>query len=88
MARPLTGRRCFLAQLAGLAAATALGTKRTAGAAEVSPPAGPLPTIQLGQHRISRLVAGSNPISGYSYLGPHTDRQHRVNREDPFGITP
>jgi hypothetical protein len=33
-----------------------------------------LPTIQLGSHRISRLVAGSNPILGYSYLGPHTDR--------------
>jgi len=28
----------------------------------------------LGTHRISRLVAGSNPILGYSYLGPHTDR--------------
>ncbi len=43
------------------------------------PPAGgpapaPLPTIQLGKYRISRLVAGSNPILGYSYLGPHTDR--------------
>ena len=75
MAGPLTGRRRFLAQLAGLASATALGTKRTAGAAETSPSAGPLPTIQLGPHRISRLVAGSNPISGYSYLGPHTDRQ-------------
>jgi len=30
--------------------------------------------MQLGPHRISRLVAGSNPILGYSYLGPHTDR--------------
>jgi len=30
--------------------------------------------MQLGTHRISRLVAGSNPILGYSYLGPHTDR--------------
>ena len=70
-----TDRRRFLAQLAGLAAVAALGPKRTAGAAETSPPAGPLPAIQLGQHRISRLLAGSNPISGYSYLGPHTDRQ-------------
>jgi len=70
-----TDRRRFLAHLAGLAAATAWGTARTAEAAETSPPAGPLPTIQLGRHRVSRLVAGSNPISGYSYLGPHTDRQ-------------
>jgi hypothetical protein len=70
-----TDRRHFLAQLGSLAAAAALGAKRTAGAAETPQPAGPLPTIQLGQHCISRLVAGSNPILGYSYLGPHTDRQ-------------
>ena len=69
-----TDRRRFLAQLAGLTAATALGTKPVAEAAEASQPAEPLPTIQLGRHRISRLVAGSNPILGYSYLGPHTDR--------------
>jgi hypothetical protein len=41
-------------------------------AAEPAPES--LPSIQLGKHRISRLVAGSNPIMGYSYLGPHTDR--------------
>jgi len=34
-----------------------------------------MPMISLGPHRISRLIAGSNPISGYSYLGAHTDRQ-------------
>lgn len=67
-------RRRFLAQLAGLTAATALGPTRLTEAAEASPPAEPLPWIQLGRHRISRLVAGSNPILGYSYLGPHTDR--------------
>jgi hypothetical protein len=72
---PAIGRRRFLGQLAGLAATTAWGTKQTAVAAQTPPAAGPLPTIQLGPHRISRLVAGSNPISGYSYLGPHTDRQ-------------
>ena len=33
-----------------------------------------LPTITLGKHSITRLVAGWNPIGGYSYLGPHTDR--------------
>jgi len=72
----VTGRRHFLAQLAGLAAMTALETRQSAAAVpETSQPAAPLPAIQLGQHRISRLVAGSNPISGYSYLGPHTDRQ-------------
>jgi len=30
--------------------------------------------MQLGTRRISRLVAGSNPILGCSHLGPHTDR--------------
>jgi len=69
-----TGRRQFLAQLAGLAAATALDARPTAAEPETPPPPAPLPTMQLGKHRISRLVAGSNPILGYSYLGPHTDR--------------
>jgi hypothetical protein len=73
----ITDRRRFLTRLAGLAAATTLETCRTARAAETQLAAEPLPTIQLGPHRISRLVAGSNPITGYSYLGPHTDRQMR-----------
>jgi len=34
-----------------------------------------MPTIKLGPHTISRLICGSNPLLGYSYLGPHTDRQ-------------
>jgi hypothetical protein len=72
--RRMTDRRSFLAQLAGLAAATALNPTRDVGAAEVSLPSGPLPTIQIGKHRISRLVAGSNPILGYSYSGQHVDR--------------
>ncbi len=33
--------------------------------------------MRLGKHRISRLVVGSNPISGYSYMGPIMDRQMR-----------
>jgi len=37
-------------------------------------PAPPLPTIRLGDHSITRLIAGSNPISGYSYMGPILDR--------------
>jgi hypothetical protein len=70
----ITDRRSFLAQLAGLAAATALKPTRAVEAAETSSPSGPLPTIQIGKHRISRLVAGSNPILGYSYSGQHADR--------------
>ena len=51
-----------------------------AGAAQPSAAAGPtarpepLPTVKLGQFSISRLIVGSNPIHGYSYMGPHTDR--------------
>jgi hypothetical protein len=37
-------------------------------------PAPLLPTINLGEHRITRLIVGSNPISGYSYMGPILDR--------------
>jgi hypothetical protein len=42
-----------------------------------SPPA-PLPTIALGPHRVSRLIVGANPISGYSYLGPEKDREMKA----------
>lgn len=70
----MAGRRAFLAQLAGLAGAAALEGAGSAGAAEPTGQAAPLPTIQLGEHRISRLVAGSNPILGYSYSGQHADR--------------
>jgi hypothetical protein len=70
----ITDRRSFLAQLAGLAAATAFKPTRAVEAAESSSTSGPLPTIQIGKHRISRLVAGSNPILGYSYSGQHADR--------------
>jgi len=34
-----------------------------------------MPMITLGDRKISRIVAGANPLSGYSYLGPHVDRQ-------------
>jgi len=66
----MTTRRSFLTQIAGLAAATALGPKQLLDAAEPTP----MPTIQLGKHRISRLVAGSNPLLGYSYSGPHANQ--------------
>ena len=70
----VTERRSFLVQLAGLAAASALEPTGTVEAAETSAASGSLPMIQIGRHRISRLVVGSNPMLGYSYSGPHTDR--------------
>ncbi len=72
-----TDRRQFLGRLStGLAAGAVL-----AHAAEGDDSQGPepsaLPTIRLGKHRISRLLAGYNPIAGYSYLGHHMDRHMR-----------
>jgi hypothetical protein len=78
----VTPRREFLSQLslAVTGSALALGTTSQAKetpAADANPSAPPLPTIRLGDHEVSRLVAGSNPISGYSYMGPLMDRHMR-----------
>jgi hypothetical protein len=76
-----TGRREFIARLS---AAAAIGLVDASGArgACLARPAGDaiqsesvLPAISLGSHKISRLICGSNPLLGYSYLGSHTDRQ-------------
>ncbi len=67
-------RRAFLSQLGWLAAASGLAWTGRVAADDAPTTASPLPTIQLGPHAISRLVAGWNPIGGYSYLGSHTDR--------------
>lgn len=55
------GRREFLGQVSA-AAVVAAGAASAGAAAET-----PLPTIALGKHRISRLVAGWNPIGGHSH---------------------
>ena len=68
------GRREFFSRVsAGAAAASAWGVTHAA-AAEAQKAEAALPTLQIGQHTISRLVAGSNPLSGYSYLGHHVDQ--------------
>jgi hypothetical protein len=60
------GRREFLLHVSAAAAAAA--GLRPAAAADGPPTAAvPLPTIALGPHRISRLVAGWNPIGGHSH---------------------
>ena len=76
-----TSRREFLSRLS----LTVTGSAMTAGMtsrAQETPPVGSdshgsLPTIRLGNHEVTRLIVGSNPISGYSYLGPIMDRQMR-----------
>ena len=74
------GRRKFLSKISLAAAIGFLGTSRIKGAIseensrDLDQSLGTMPSIMLGQHRISRLICGSNPILGYSYLGQHTDR--------------
>ncbi|MHC4395503.1 MAG: hypothetical protein ACYS1A_07585 [Planctomycetota bacterium] len=73
------GRREFLSRLSAAAAGSALmlgniGRGEDISEANSSSVGPALPTIQLGEHRITRLIAGSNPILGYSYMGPVMDR--------------
>jgi len=71
----MSGRSEFLRRLSAVAAASPLAMGRTSGAQEQKTSAAvPLPTIRLGQHDVTRLVAGWNPIGGYSYMGPNMDR--------------
>lgn len=73
---PRTGRREFLSALS--AAAAALAWPGTAGAAEepgTKPAPAALPTVALGPHRVTRLIAGANPIAGYSYMGREMDQE-------------
>ncbi len=76
------GRREFLSRLSAAATGSALALGNTCRAedppsADSSLPAPPLPTIRLGDHRITRLIAGCNPILGYSYMGPIMDKHMR-----------
>jgi len=72
---PQTGRREFFSQLSAVAAGSSLLMAGASRADEPKPePAPLLPTIALGEHRITRLVAGWNPVGGYSYLGPNMNR--------------
>jgi hypothetical protein len=78
-----TGRREFLTKLSALAALGQIdvaGVKGALAADQTSysgQPESTMPMITLGSHRISRLICGSNPLLGYSYMGQHTDRQMR-----------
>jgi hypothetical protein len=71
-------RREFLSQLSaavtGSTLALAAAQGQSVSAEESSSPTPPLPTIRLGEHTVTRLAVGSNPISGYSYMGPVMDR--------------
>ena len=59
-------RRDFLHQAAGTAAGIALAT--SAVEAGQAPAVAALPTIRLGQHQVTRLIIGGNPIYGHSHF--------------------
>jgi hypothetical protein len=67
------GRREFLLGLSAAAAGSPLVRAETGQTKHKTSPAPLLPTINLGEHKITRLIVGSNPISGYSYMGPIMD---------------
>jgi hypothetical protein len=80
--RNVTGRREFLTRLSLAATGSALAVGKISRAkdsppAAVASPGPPLPTIRLGEHQVTRLIVGSNPISGYSYMGPIMDQHMR-----------
>lgn len=74
-----TGRRDFLAQCTGVAAAAALGPAVLgshvvqAAAADAQT----LPQIQFGKQSISRLICGSNPFNAGSHLSTFVNSQMR-----------
>lgn len=59
-------RRSLLTAAAGVAAAPAVTAAET-----------PLPIVQFGPHKISRLVIGTNPLMGYSHFNQILDRTMR-----------
>src|SRR5262245_56839823 len=67
-------RRDFLHQAAGIATGIATITTSIHAADQPVSTSSLLPTIQLGPHRVTRLIIGGNPIYGYSHFNKHFDR--------------
>lgn len=79
-----SSRRDFLQRTAGiaggLAAVASAGAARADERAEA--PAPVLPTVQLGPHRVTRLILGGNPIYGYSHFN-HLFSRHYTDWHTP-----
>jgi hypothetical protein len=63
-----SSRRAFLQQAAGLAACFSAAAPAVA---HLEPPLKTeplLPTIELGKHKVTRLIVGGNPVYGYSHF--------------------
>ena len=68
-----TTSRC-LHQTAGIAAAVATMTPSVRAVDGPASTSSLLPTIQLGPHRVTRLIVGGNPVYGYSHFNKNFDR--------------
>ena len=74
----LSARREFLIQASTAAALSATGLAvKGADAPAAVPGANAMPTIMLGKDRISRIVAGWNPIGGHSHTTIDMSRSMR-----------
>jgi hypothetical protein len=74
-------RRGFLQQAAGVAAGFA-ALSDPAESAKLSARSETLPTVQLGSHRVTRLIIGGNPIYGYSHFNRLLS-QHQTDWHTP-----
>jgi hypothetical protein len=66
--QPPPTRRDFLQTTLTAAAGAAVLPQLAESSRAASAPDNLLPTVQLGQHRITRLILGGNPIYGYSHF--------------------
>ena len=69
-----SSRRDFLHQTAGIAAGIATMATSVSVKDQPASTSSLLPTIQLGPHRVTRLIIGGNPVYGYSHFNKHFDR--------------
>ena len=69
--KPASSRRDFLKG----ATTAAVGLMVTGGLR--AEPAPSLPSVQLGAHRVTRLIVGGNPIYGYSHFNRQYDQHMR-----------
>ena len=69
-----SSRRDFLHQTAGIAAGIATMATSVSAKDQPASTSSLLPTIQLGPHRVTRLIIGGNPVYGYSHFNKHFDR--------------
>jgi hypothetical protein len=69
-----SSRREFLHQSAGIATGIATMTTQVQAKDQAASTPSLLPTIQLGPHKVTRLIIGGNPVYGYSHFNKHFDR--------------